>query len=149
MKGQNESRDPDSEDPNGPGKFGKLLEGRTPELSLKSHSVPMGILLQFFPLHKLEHQSSVSDVQQLTRGQTWGPGSLAWVYRWEPVRDRNLGFKPGFEAQDGWPGIRLLTGRLKGWNKLIRKPFPFWDGYQVWFRWSNVALFSVLKIAWK
>ena len=70
MKGQNESRDHDSEDPNGPGKFRKLLEGRTPELSLKSHSVPMGILLQFFPLHKLEHQGSVSDVQQLTRGQT-------------------------------------------------------------------------------
>ena len=41
MKGQSKSCDHKSEDPNRPEKFGKLLEERTPDLSL---SVLMGIL---------------------------------------------------------------------------------------------------------
>lgn len=107
-KGQSESCDRDSEDPNCSEKFRKVLEERTPELNLQSHSVLMGVLLQFFPLHKSENQGSVMFSNSPKAGtedrEAWC-GGISGGQSGDRNRTRY------FDAQDGWPGIRLSPGQ--------------------------------------
>lgn len=71
----------------------------------------MGVLLQFFPLHKSENQGSVMFSNSPKAGtedrEAWC-GGISGGQSGDRNRTRY------FDAQDGWPGIRLSPGQWKG-----------------------------------